>query len=213
MKRLLFHLGVRLGRPALELLFSLNRTAVVNKRTITDTLTGGRSILLCCWHGRLLFPFLFLRGRGFHAMAGLHQDAEIISRVGGRLGWKMIQGSSKEGGQEAYQELIDALMKSGNLAAMTPDGPEGPERKAKPGAVRAAMLTGAVVIPVSGQASRRWEIKNWDTFVVPKPWGRTCLVVGEPMEMNRKESYGANSRKLEEQLNRVQEAADAAVID
>ncbi|MEE9167792.1 MAG: lysophospholipid acyltransferase family protein [Candidatus Neomarinimicrobiota bacterium] len=213
LKRLLFHVGVTLGTPTIHLLFSLNKHLVLNGAILTDALAAGRSVLLCCWHGRLLFPFYFLRGRGGRAMAGLHADAEVISRIGDRMGWKMIRGSTTEGGRGAYQELIDTLSKGGSLAAITPDGPKGPQHRVKPGAVRAAMLTGAVVIPVSGQASRRWEIRNWDTFIVPKPWGKTCMVFGKPIEMNRKSSFRANSHRLEKELNRIQEAVDAAVID
>ncbi|MFQ6673550.1 MAG: DUF374 domain-containing protein, partial [Fidelibacterota bacterium] len=138
-------------------------------------------------------------------------DAEIISQLGWRMGWRMIRGSSTRGGTGAFQRMVTALRKPGEVVAMTPDGPKGPRQKAKQGAVRTAMRTGAVIVPVSGQATRRWNVVNWDTFVVPKPLGKVVLVFGNPMDVY---SGGPeSSRALEEKLNSVQDMADAIAVD
>lgn len=209
-KRLLFTLGVHLSGTALAILFRLNRKKVVNVGTIDRILASGKSVLLCCWHGRLVFPFYFLRGKGYYAVAGWHEDAEIISRTGATMGWWMIRGSSSRGGTQAYHQMVKALSVPGTLVAVTPDGPKGPRQKAKRGAIRTAVKADAVVVPVSGQSTRRWEIINWDTFVVPKPLGRAVFVVGDPFEVGTR---GAGSiQKLERELDRVQELADALAV-
>lgn len=209
-KRLLVKLGNRLSGPLLKILFELNRVSVVNTETIDKNLASGKSVLLCCWHGRLLFPFYFLRGMGYYALAGWHEDAEIISRTGATMGWRMIRGSSSQGGTRAFQEMVKVLSEPGRLVAVTPDGPRGPRRRAKRGAIRMAIRTGAVVIPVSGQASRRWDVINWDTFVVPKPLGKAVFVVGNPLEIETQEA--GSIHKLERELDRVEEMADALVV-
>lgn len=112
----------------------------------------------------------------------------------------------------AYQALLRTLLRKGSLLMITPDGPRGPEQRVKPGAVRAAARTGSIIIPMSGQASRRWEITNWDTFVVPKPAGRATVVFGEPIEPDQQGDIEAVCQHLEEQLNRVGVLADAATF-
>jgi lysophospholipid acyltransferase (LPLAT)-like uncharacterized protein len=64
--------------------------------------------------------------------------------------------------------------------AITPDGPRGPPWKFKPGAVLLAQLSGRPMIPLSYAASHAWKIK-WDRFVIPVPFSRIVIVVGEPV--------------------------------
>ena len=211
-KRLGFYAGVYMGKPFLEALFALNREITVNKRSLVEALGSGKSVILCCWHGRLLFPFYFFRNSGGYAVAGHHEDAEIIARMGEKMGWGMIRGSSTEGGAGAFQEIVQVLSKEGTMVAITPDGPRGPRKRVKAGAVKAAMRTGAVIIPMSGQASRKREFTNWDTFVVPKAMGRVSFVFGNPIEIGTEGDVDGTRRELERELNRVQDIADAAVV-
>ena len=140
-------------------------------------------------------------------MAGLHKDAEIISRIGTKLGWSMLRGSSSRGGVRAYRKLLEAMEKRGKIF-ITPDGPKGPEYVIKKGTLKSAELTEAILIPVSGQASKRWEIRNWDTFVVPKPFGRVVNVVGDPIDAAKVEGDDL-VEKLREGMNKAQVEADA----
>ena len=72
-------------------------------------------------------------------MAGNHHpDAEIISRVGKKLGWNIVRGSSTDGGKKAYNEILEILKSQITVFAITPDGPQGPAKIPKPGAIRAA---------------------------------------------------------------------------
>ncbi|MFQ6674128.1 MAG: hypothetical protein ACE5GH_05010, partial [Fidelibacterota bacterium] len=81
LKRLGFLAGLHLAKPVLSLLFRLNRHHIVNEGALKKALASDRPVMICCWHGRLLFPFYFLRGHGYYAVAGLHEDAEIISQL------------------------------------------------------------------------------------------------------------------------------------
>lgn len=192
-------------------LFRFNRQKLVKSEIMEEIISSGKSIILCCWHGRLLFPFYFLRNNGFYALAGLHKDAEIISRIGNKMGWNMIRGSSSKKGKEAYEEIVQRLRKSGITVALTPDGPKGPRLKAKRGTVRAAQETGAVIIPVSGQSNRRWEVTNWDVLVIPKPFGRSVFVFGEPLIITKNDDIDEINYELEKRLISVQEQADELI--
>ena len=106
-----------LGFWFLKTVFALNKRTVINGDRWENILSSGRPVLICCWHGRLLFPVFQWNQKGTHALAGLHIDAEIISRIGEKLGWAMLRGSSSRGGVRAYKQLLDKLEKKGKAMA------------------------------------------------------------------------------------------------
>ena len=201
--------GIRFGKPLIGMLFRTNRITMINEEVLLKALANGRSVILCCWHGRLLFPLHCFRKRGFHALAGLHDDADIVSQIGEKMGWHFIRGSSSSGGKEAYQKMVEVLSSPGQAIVVTPDGPQGPEHVAKVGAVKAAQRTDALLIPITGHATRRWEIANWDTFEVPKPFGRIRFAFGEPLEAGAESSTEKLNSKLENRMISLQKENDA----
>ena len=210
-RKLSLMVGAVFGKYFLDIIFGLSRRITINNEALDDLLRKKRSVIVCSWHGRLLFPFYDLRNRKPIGLAGMHHDAELITRVGEKMGWKMIRGSSSEGGTTGFRQMVKVGKGGKAVMFITPDGPKGPSRRAKDGAVRIAMATGAVLLPVSGQARRRWEAVNWETFVVPKPFGIICCVYGEPIEMSAGGNMDDYRRMLEQELERVERQADEAV--
>ena len=115
MSRLKVVMSAFLGRWFLRAVFFLNRQTVLNGQRWGEVLSTGRPVLICCWHGRLLFPVFRWWREGSHALAGLHEDAEIISRIATKLGWSMMRGSSSRGGRQAYRQLLQALEEKGRV--------------------------------------------------------------------------------------------------
>ena len=135
-----------------------------------------------------------LANKNYFGMAGNHHpEAEIISRVGKKLGWSVIRGSSTDGGKKAYEQMIKSLDKPGTVFAITPDGPQGPAKIPKAGAIRAAQKTGAIIIPAAGQSTKHWSFKNWDTFYLAKPFGKIVQLFGEPIILKKDEDYASVS--------------------
>ena len=75
--------------------------------------------------------------------------------------------------------LIRAAAKGLDLA-ITPDGPRGPNRELKLGALTAARLTGLPLVPVGVGVTSAWRIPSWDGFVVPKPFSTVRVAYGRP---------------------------------
>ena len=101
--------------------------------------------------------------------------------------------------------------KNKNVFAITPDGPQGPAKIPKPGAIRAAQKTGAVIVPVAGQSTRRWSFKNWDTFYLAKPFGKIVQLFGEPIILSEEEDYSSCAEKLKNALNKLEKEAQSHV--
>ena len=74
-------------------------------------------------------------------------------------------------------------MERGRPSGFAVDGPRGPARKAQPGAVWLAKLTGNPVVPFHMEASSYWSLKSWDRTQIPRPFSTVALTVGSPIEV------------------------------
>jgi len=64
-----------------------------------------------------------------------------------------------------------------------PDGPKGPDRKFKLGAIKLATETGAALVPFSFSARRKKILHSWDRFEMFFPFTRIAAVYGDPIEI------------------------------
>ena len=111
-----------------------------------------------------------------------HRDGEIISRMVEGIGYRTIRGSSTRGGLEALHEFTRAASE-GHSLAITTDGPQGPPRKCKPGAVLAAARTAFPILPAAAAAVHAWTFDSWDRFFIPKPGSIVYLTYGDPIHV------------------------------
>ena len=112
----------------------------------------------------------------------------------------------------ALRELVREL-RAGRSLAITPDGPLGPREKLKPGALQAARMTGTAVIPVMAGTRRAWWVEGWDSFMVPKPFARISVAIGEPRRVPRDCSVRElddHARALESRLQDLKAQVDRA---
>lgn len=173
----------------LKMLYSTNKFHIKGKEKIAKLHKKNQSVIVSTWHSNLLSVFYNLRSLDVHALAGTHNDAELISQVALKWGWKMIRGSSKEDGSIAYKEILKTLKTRGSIVFITPDGPTGPPKIPKPGIIRAAQATSAAIIPTSVFATKRWGFTNWDTFYLEKPFGEIFIHYGDPIYLEKELSY------------------------
>jgi lysophospholipid acyltransferase (LPLAT)-like uncharacterized protein len=171
---------------------------------------AGEPVVFVTWHGRLV-PLLYLyRGNDIVTLVSQHRDGEYLARVGRALGYETVRGSSTHGGFPALRELVRKL-RAGRSLAITPDGPQGPREKLKPGALQAARMTGAPVIPVMAGTHRAWWFEGWDSFMVPKPFATIRVAIGEPRRVPRECSVRdleQHAQVLESQLQDLKARVD-----
>ena len=153
-----------------------------------------------------------LSKKQYYAVAGTHNDAEIISRICLDIGWKVIRGSSSDKGKEAFEGIVSALNIPGSLVAMTPDGPKGPAKIPKAGVIKAAQMTGAAINPASAYCTKHWAFTNWDTFYVPKPFGRIEVIYGDPIYFDKKQSFDECLSIIKEAMDNLELLVDKRVL-
>jgi lysophospholipid acyltransferase (LPLAT)-like uncharacterized protein len=208
-EKLLTRLVVRWGHLFLRLMHMLVRVTHVNRAAFDKAVASGDSVLIAIWHGRILLPILEHKDMGIKVLVSLSADGEMIARTIERLGYETVRGSSSKRSREALNEMIRFLKLPGTLAAIMPDGPTGPPRKAKPGVIQMARSGGAIVLPMSFRAKRGIDVSSWDRFHVWKPFSPAVLVYGEPLRFPEDGSLRDQVGQLEKALNDVEEQANA----
>lgn len=136
--------------------------------------------VLCCWHARLIFT-PYLRDWTDHkltVMASGHADAQIAAENLRNRGVDVINLATSGDNTSAVKSAVKALRKGRSLG-ITVDGPFGPPEEAKPGALVIAGLAGVQAAPCSYDVTRKIRLGTWDRFVVPLPFGRGVLAVGD----------------------------------
>lgn len=141
--------------------------------------SGGNAIYVS-WHQRISFLTHYTGLRDVTAMVSQSRDGEYAARLVKWMGIKSIRGSSTRGGKEALINIIQMLKKGGS-AGMLADGPLGPARTAKIGSVIMAQRSGAPLIPVAWSADRAWILNSWDRFLIPRPFARIAVCIGDPL--------------------------------
>lgn len=174
---------------------------------------NGKPVLGLCWHGHLLVFAFRQRGAGLATLISQSKDGEYIARVVQRWGFTVLRGSSSRGGSGALRSMVRVL-RDGQSLAVTPDGPRGPRRRLKPGALLAARMSGVPILPTAAAATRAWWLGGWDRFLVPKPLARVRLVYGQPRAIPRDADDAELARigdEIETEMNALTERAERAL--
>ncbi len=187
-----------LGHGLVGGLFATTRVRKEGHERVAELREAGKPILFVLWHGHLLPLVYHHQQEGVCVLVSEHADGEYIARVLHRYGFTTARGSSTRGGSKGLRGLVRAV-REGRDIAITPDGPRGPARVVKPGALVAAQLTGAVILPVGMGSEGAWAFDSWDRFQVPKPLSRLGIAYGEPMTIPRE----ATAEELEGWADRV----------
>jgi lysophospholipid acyltransferase (LPLAT)-like uncharacterized protein len=167
------------ARIALQALFRTLRVERTGHRHVLDLREKGEPVLFVFWHGRLLPLIHVHRHEGIVVLVSEHRDGTYLARALHHFGFETVRGSSTRGGVRGLKGLIRAAREGSDLA-ITPDGPRGPNRELKLGALTAARMTGLPIVPVGVGVTSAWQIGSWDKMLVPKPFSTVRVAYGPP---------------------------------
>jgi lysophospholipid acyltransferase (LPLAT)-like uncharacterized protein len=135
----------------------------------------------CFWHRCLLPAACFFQGRSRTTLLiSASFDGELIARTIDRMGYETVRGSSSRSGAGGLRALARAVG-AGATAVIPGDGPRGPRYLLKPGIAKLAQLTRLPVNSFYLLPQRKWTLRSWDAFIVPKPFSRVVMVWGRPV--------------------------------
>lgn len=160
------------------------------------------SIIVAFWHGDLLLqPYIYYKIRKtpkINVMISDHFDGKIIAKTMEFFHLNTIHGSSTRGSTKVLIQAIKSL-KDGYDIGITPDGPKGPRHEVADGIVAMAQKTKTKIMAFSVVPKSYWQLKSWDKFVIPKPFGEIDFYASEPFsvdEMSLEEATNLIKQKL-----------------
>jgi len=183
-RMLLYRVAVWIAHMLLETLWHTARLKIVGEERLTALVKKHGAIVPALWHQHLLLGARFLvsnRNCGLKPgfMISPSVDGQAPTMLAISYGAHVVRGSGSYTGLRAVRGAQQAI-EEGISPAITPDGPRGPRFVFKPGAIFAAQITGRPVVPVAYAARPARVLNSWDKFVIPWPFAKICVAIGEP---------------------------------
>lgn len=156
-----------------------------------------RSGIVAFWHGQMLPGWKALADVKPYAIVSKSKDGAVLSALLEKWGLNLLRGSSSKGGKEVLQQ-IGELAKN-NLVLMTPDGPRGPNKKMKAGAVIASQRSGSPLY-LCGIVIKNKRIfkKSWDNFQFPLPFSKIIISYSNPLYIENFENRNLTENIIKE---------------
>ena len=190
-RRFVYAIGKQLLRFILFALTSSYRFERVIGSEIADRLIANndQAYVPVLWHSQQIVITHMIRDwirRGFRAgyIISASVDGEVPADIAKSWGAEVIRGSAQDTGTLVLRDAIQ-LMKRGVSVIMASDGPLGPPFEIKTGTAIMARMGGAPIVPIVCAASSARTMNTWDHFMIPKPFARVVVAIGEPIDVPR----------------------------
>ncbi len=194
---------ITLGSWLIHALGTTWRVQVHGRQALLARAPEASRVVFTLWHGQLL-PLLWAHRQPTAAMISEHKDGDILARLVETFGFFSVRGSSSRGGTRVLLEAVQVLKRGADIA-ITPDGPRGPRYSFAPGALVLAHRASAPVVSMVAHVDRKWQLRSWDGFEIPKPFARVTIEYGEPVTLDDPDVRTAAAR-TEEFAQRMREA-------
>jgi lysophospholipid acyltransferase (LPLAT)-like uncharacterized protein len=198
------------GKLLIDAIFLTSRIEVLGGEQVEEVMKSQKYILVF-WHSRLLLPSYMLKNINCLVLVSQSRDGEIIRRIINFQGQEAVRGSSTRGGLRALAGMIKNLKENQRPGGFTPDGPQGPRFKVKPGVITCAKKTGYPLVPVTYSAGRIKVFSSWDRFILPLPFSKCTMAYGAPLYVpsDADKTLEEECREqLERELNRLTRQLD-----
>ncbi|HEY5642534.1 MAG TPA: lysophospholipid acyltransferase family protein [Woeseiaceae bacterium] len=218
-RRLYYSLGLPVLRGVIRLLTSTYRIEKIIGEAHIDPFIGTGAVCApAYWHQHHIIGSMLIRAwlkRGFKPcfLVSGSVDGDVPERIARAWGAEVIRGSANQSGALALRDQ-QQMMKNGYSIVTTADGPRGPQHEFKAGTVLMARIAGVPIVPIGCAADRAWYLdRRWDHFMIPKPFARIVIAVGEPVPVPRSapldqlEPFRVNVQAAVMSLMRESEAA------
>jgi lysophospholipid acyltransferase (LPLAT)-like uncharacterized protein len=189
---------------------------ITNQERLITAFEDERPVIFAGWHGITMMAVPLIQT--------LHPDMSDIvvlmpddqrgatlkvwtDKLGGNPYPMNLTGDSTMGMARMLLRLIRKVMEGNNLY-MTPDGPDGPSHRLKPGLIYIAKKAEAIILPMGAYCRQSYTIHRWDRYTVPYPYSRIAFHAGAPITSLPNDDSAA-TQFVTDRLNRVTLQASA----
>ncbi len=207
-RQLLYTLLTPLLKLILRGLWSTYRIVPISgEKNLESVIATKQPLIPCYWHQHHFVCAQYLRrfirrGVKLGFLISPSVDGEVPARIARSWGAQVIRGSTTRAGAQALRDMYTIVVKQGVSPVTTSDGPQGPLHVFKLGDILLAQFTQAPLLPLSYSADRFWQLRSWDQFIIPKPFARIAICVGQPHAVAK----GIHSDDLEPQRLAMEKA-------
>ena len=122
-----------------------------------DSIKKNRPIMLCFWHCDLIYIARYFKNspQNIFGISSTHFDSQIMARILTSWNIKLIKGSSTRGWANVLKQIIRLSKDPTSIVALSNDGPQGPPKIAKQGALSAAQKYKFQIVSVSGNSTKK----------------------------------------------------------
>ena len=167
-----------LGYVVLSFIYKTNKFKVYGIEHLKAAQNEKRPIMLCVWHGRMLYPIFYVAKNKIKtwAIASPHQDGYVMAQILKKWNVSIIEGSSNKKSKNVINQMKKIFQNDNQaIIAITNDGPKGPRHVAKENSLKIAQEYNAQIITITGDSTKKWTFKTWDKFYLPKPFGKIII--------------------------------------
>ena len=180
---------------------------------VEAVIAAGRPVILAAWHGQVhYFPPTYASR---YDLKDVHLpivgDARLgslghFARFTGVNGLPVLRKDKSMTTARSLKEIIRQLV-PGKFSYISPDGPDGPARVAKPGVAYIARGSNGLIVPMSSASRYARHVNRWDDYWLPLPFDRIYTVFGAPIEVPQGSARAEVLTELAEAINETQERA------
>lgn len=158
---------------------------IIGEENVEQITKDGKAFIPCYWHQQIIFGAWYMRKlltRGIKVgfLVSPSKDGEIAANVIKSWGGTVIRGSETRTGAQAMRDMYTLIARENVSPAINSDGPQGPLHVFKVGDLMLSQFTKAPLLPLAYASSSAWHLNSWDKFIVPKPFSRVAIAIGEP---------------------------------
>ena len=169
-----------------------------------------RPIIFAAWHGMtMMLVGFFANQHDLSRLVLILPDdwrGGALTVFANKLGVTPFPMNLHEDASMATARQLAKLVrqvKAGRDAYITPDGPEGPSYVIKPGLAYIAKKADATILPVGAYARHGYRVPRWDRYVIPYPFSKISVHIGEPIQVGKEADLTAVSHHLSQTLHQV----------
>lgn len=184
-----------------------------------NLLINNKATFVITWHGKIFIAPMIVRTllkkinykKQPCVLSSKHRDGKLASKTMAIFNFKEIFGSTinrnklhqaQESGAVKSIMIIMREIKNGSSIHLAPDGPRGPLRKINSEIVNIAKKTDTPIFPVAIKYSLKKQLKSWDEFQIPFPFGKIIVDYLEPLYINKNSDFEESNLILEDRMNK-----------
>ena len=203
------------GALYVYIVYISSQKTFINKDNFDKIILENKSFIYALWHDQLLLsPFTWQTKNRIDILISKHKDGDIIADLVKYHGFNSIRGSTNNPSKVKEKNTISSIrkiiktLKANVSIGITPDGPRGPRHKVSEGTINIARISNKKILPMALAYKEQWVLNTWDKFIIPKPFNKICIVLGDPIDIEiNKIDVPIQQEALEKSLINITEIA------